>query len=56
MHMNGYRILYALTIVYGVVIAILAAVHYSELGLVAVIGGAVIGAGWAFTAIPRRQD
>ncbi|GAA2156699.1 hypothetical protein [Actinomadura napierensis] len=40
--------LFALTMLYGLLIALLAMLDFSALGLVAAIGGVLLGLGWAF--------
>jgi hypothetical protein len=40
--------LFVLTIVYGLLIALLAVLDTPALGLVAAIGGVLLGLGWAF--------
>ncbi|GAA0243813.1 hypothetical protein GCM10009527_045670 [Actinomadura nitritigenes] len=41
--------LFALTILYGLLIALLAVLDTPALGLVAAIGGVLLGLGWAFS-------
>jgi hypothetical protein len=41
--------LFALTMLYGLLIAVLAVLDVDALGLVAAIGGVLLGFGWAFS-------
>jgi hypothetical protein len=47
--------LFALTIVYGLLIGLLATLDVSALGLVAAIGGVLLGLGWAFAGRFGRE-
>lgn len=52
------RVLIGLSIVYGAIIAILGVTGNGSVGIVATIGGIIIGACWALYAVllPKRPD
>ncbi|MFF4617093.1 hypothetical protein [Nonomuraea jabiensis] len=49
------RLMLALTMVYGVVIALLALLQTGGVGVVAIAGGIIVGLGWALTGIVARR-
>ncbi|MBB5778667.1 hypothetical protein AB0K16_16495 [Nonomuraea jabiensis] len=49
------RLMLALTVVYGVVIALLALLQTGGVGVVAIVGGLVVGLGWALTGIVAKR-
>ncbi|GAA3213234.1 hypothetical protein [Nonomuraea helvata] len=56
MNQNTYRrLMLILTIAYGVLIAALAMLGLGNLGLVAIVGGLVVGLGWALTAVVAKR-
>ena len=50
------RALLALSVLYGLVIALLATLDAPALGTVAAVGGVLIGFGWAFSGMFVRRD
>ncbi|MBE1591531.1 hypothetical protein ACFPOI_13395 [Nonomuraea angiospora] len=49
------RLMLALTVVYGVVIALLALLETGGVGVVAIVGGVVVGLGWALTGVLAKR-
>ena len=49
------RLMLALTMVYGVVIALLALLQTGGVGVVAIVGGLIVGLGWALTGIIAQR-
>ncbi|MEW1842247.1 hypothetical protein AB0392_30260 [Nonomuraea angiospora] len=49
------RLMLALTVVYGVVIALLALLGTGGVGVVAIVGGVVVGLGWALTGVVAKR-
>ncbi|WP_431927509.1 hypothetical protein [Nonomuraea jabiensis] len=49
------RLMLALTMVYGVVIALLALLQTGGVGVVAIVGGLIVGLGWALTGIIAKR-
>ncbi|MFG6192229.1 hypothetical protein [Nonomuraea sp. JJY05] len=49
------RLMLALTVVYGVVIALLALLQTGGVGVVAIVGGLVVGLGWALTGVVAKR-
>ncbi|MER5998751.1 hypothetical protein ABT120_09275 [Nonomuraea angiospora] len=49
------RLMLALTVIYGLVIALLALLQTGGVGLVAIVGGVIVGLGWALTGILAKR-
>jgi hypothetical protein len=49
------RLMLALTVIYGVVIALLAVLQTGGVGVAAIVGGLVVGLGWALTGIVAKR-
>ncbi|MFI6734725.1 hypothetical protein ACIBI9_17505 [Nonomuraea sp. NPDC050451] len=49
------RLMLALTMVYGVVIALLAVLQTGGVGVVAIVGGLVVGLGRALTGVVAKR-
>ncbi|MEV0236596.1 hypothetical protein [Nonomuraea sp. NPDC050786] len=49
------RLMLILTIAYGVLIAALAMLGIGNVALVAIVGGLVVGLGWALTAVVAKR-
>ncbi|MEV4011847.1 hypothetical protein AB0J35_15200 [Nonomuraea angiospora] len=49
------RLMLALTVVYGVVIALLALLQTGGVGVVAIVGGLIVGLGWALTGVLAKR-
>lgn len=52
------RLLVALSIVYGAIVAIAAVTGYADVGVLASVGGVIVGACWALYAVlvPKRPN
>ncbi|GAA3532423.1 hypothetical protein GCM10022419_009360 [Nonomuraea rosea] len=52
MNQKSYRrLMLALTLVFGALIAVLALLQIGDIGIVAAVGGIILGLGWALTAV-----
>ncbi|MFI7125200.1 hypothetical protein ACIBQ1_05860 [Nonomuraea sp. NPDC050153] len=49
------RLMLALSMIYGVVIALLAVLQTGGLGVVAIVGGLVVALGWALTGVVAKR-
>lgn len=49
------RLMLALTVVYGLVIALLALLQTGGVGIVAIVGGVIVGLGWALTGLLAKR-
>ncbi|MET9249819.1 hypothetical protein ACIHFD_13960 [Nonomuraea sp. NPDC051941] len=49
------RLMLALTVIYGLVIALLALLQTGGVGVVAIVGGVIVGLGWALTGILAKR-
>ncbi|QKW35030.1 hypothetical protein HUT06_14130 [Actinomadura sp. NAK00032] len=49
------RALFALTVLYGLVIALLSAVDFQAVGVVAAVGAVLIGLGWGCSGMFARR-
>ncbi|MEV6030110.1 hypothetical protein AB0L65_03115 [Nonomuraea sp. NPDC052116] len=49
------RLMLALTVIYGLVIALLALLQTGGVGIVAIVGGVIVGLGWALTGILTKR-
>ncbi|MEU6785648.1 hypothetical protein ABZ912_41210 [Nonomuraea angiospora] len=49
------RLMLALTMVYGVVIALLTLLQTGGVGVAAIVGGVIVGLGWALTGVLTKR-
>ncbi|MEV1168659.1 hypothetical protein [Nonomuraea sp. NPDC049784] len=49
------RLMLVLTVAYGLLIAVLSMLGIGNIGLVAIVGGLVVGLGWALTSVIAKR-
>ncbi|WP_153261696.1 hypothetical protein [Nonomuraea phyllanthi] len=50
------RMMLVVTVAYGVLIALLAMFGVGGIGVVAIVGGIIVGLGWALTGVLAKRD